>query len=185
MLALPLPITVIASDVDESTPAGWPPARIVEELALRKAGAVRGLLAADRDLADGAEAPLVIGSDTIVVLEGAVMGKPRDADDAAAMLTALQGRTHQVYTGVAVVRADNGRTSVRHRVTDVVMKPLDAGRIGRYIASGEPFDKAGSYGIQGIGSTLVESIHGCYFTVVGLPLSLLADMLSEHGVEVP
>jgi septum formation protein len=182
---LKLPVLTLSPDVDESTPADWSPQRVVEQLALRKASAVMELLQidADRDTGEAASS-LIIGADTIVVLEHEIMGKPRDPGDAFSMLQRLQGKTHEVYTGVAVIRTEDGRTAVAHRRTKVTMKPLDSKRIERYVSSGEPLDKAGSYGIQGLGAVLVESVEGCYFNVVGLPLSLLADMLSEFGVEV-
>lgn len=181
-LPLKLPVDVLSPDTDERVPGDWAPPQVVEQLALRKAEAVRQRLAQD----DRSGTPaLVIGADTIVVLDGAVLGKPADAAEARSMLEGLQGRRHEVYTGVALLHTGSGHADVRHRMTRVVMKPLDLQGIERYVASGEPLDKAGSYGIQGIGATLVDSIEGCYFNVVGLPLSLLADMLAPHGIEVP
>lgn len=100
------------------------------------------------------------------------------------MLTRLQGRTHKVYTGVACLGLPNGKTIVEHRVTSVTMRAMTEEEIAAYIATGEPADKAGSYAIQGLGSILVERIEGCYFNVVGLPLSLLGEMLSEFGITV-
>ncbi|BFH12387.1 Maf-like protein [Paenibacillus dendritiformis] len=177
--ALGLPYSVQPSDADETVPPGWPPDRIVEQLALRKADAVaRGRRSEGKD-------GIVVGSDTIVVLDGAVLGKPENEADAERALTALQGRSHEVYTGVALVQVSDGRTAVSHRATVVHMKPCSTERIRRYIATGEPMDKAGSYGIQGVGATLVERIEGCYFNVVGLPLSLLTDMLEPFGIRVP
>ncbi|ADO58100.1 septum formation protein Maf [Paenibacillus jamilae] len=175
---LRLPFEVVPSHADESTPESWTPQQIVETLAARKAEAVV------RTAAQSEEAGLVIGSDTIVVLEDSVLGKPADHADAVRMLTALQGRTHRVYTGVACIHTGTGKMLVRHRQTEVTMKPLNQEQIVAYVNTGEPSDKAGSYGIQGMGATLVESIQGCYFNVVGLPLSLLSDMLSDFGVNV-
>jgi septum formation protein len=177
---LGLPARVVPSSADESTPPGWPPSRIVEELACRKAQAVIGRLEAKEG-----ETLIVVGSDTIVVLDGDVLGKPADEEEAAAMLRRLSGRTHEVYTGVACIERRSGRTHIAHRVTSVRMKELSEDRIARYVASGEPLDKAGSYGIQGRGSLLVEGIEGCYFNVVGLPLSLLADLLEHYGIALP
>jgi len=127
---------------------------------------------------------VIVGSDTVVVLDNQVLGKPVDKQDAVRMLTSLQGRTHEVYTGVAVIDVMNGKTMVRHRVTSVTMKPLTGRQVEAYAMSGEPDDKAGAYAIQGLGSTIVERIEGCYFNVVGLPLSLLSDMLGEFGIDV-
>ncbi|MDQ0049838.1 septum formation protein [Paenibacillus polymyxa] len=175
---LRLPFEVVPSHADESTPESWTPQQIVETLAARKAQAVVNTVAQSQ------EAGLVIGSDTIVVLDGSVLGKPADHADAVRMLTALQGRTHRVYTGVACIHTGTGEMLVRHRQTEVTMKPLSQEQIVAYVNTGEPSDKAGAYGIQGMGATLVESIQGCYFNVVGLPLSLLSDMLSDFGVNV-
>jgi len=175
--ALGVPYQVKVSDVDETTPDDWSPAQIVETLAVRKAQAVAERLKPD-------EQGIVIGADTIVVIDNRVLGKPKDERDAEFMLQLLQGRTHLVYSGVACLNSADGRLSVAHRITDVHMKPLTEKQIARYVASGEPMDKAGSYAIQGLGATIVESIEGCYFNVVGLPLSLLANMLADFGVEV-
>ncbi|MNN22051.1 Maf-like protein YhdE [compost metagenome] len=100
------------------------------------------------------------------------------------MLGMLQGRTHQVFTGVACIGLSENRILVEHRVTSVTMRAMSIDEISAYIATGEPADKAGSYAIQGLGATLVERIEGCYFNVVGLPLSLLGGMLSEFGITV-
>ncbi|SFJ10622.1 septum formation protein [Paenibacillus sp. UNC496MF] len=178
-LGLSLPVLILSSDADESTPSDWSPPRIVEQLGLRKARATAAMLASG-----DAASSLVVGADTVVVLDGEVLGKPRDRADAIGMLSRLQGRAHAVYTGVACVDARTGRERIAHRRTEVVMKPLDAGLIERYVDSGEPMDKAGSYGIQGRAAVLVERIDGDYFNVVGLPLSLLADMLSEFDIRV-
>lgn len=173
---LGLPFEVLVSDADESTPADYTPEMIVHTLALRKAEAV---LPAARD-----RNAVIVGSDTIVVLDGKVLGKPKDAQDSHAMLSMLQGRTHEVYTGVACIGLPDGRSEVAHRVTSVTMRSLGEEEISAYIATGEPADKAGSYAIQGFGATLVEEIQGCYFNVVGLPLSLLGGMLPRFGISV-
>ncbi|MFD2612566.1 Maf family protein [Paenibacillus gansuensis] len=176
---LKLPYEVTASHVDESTPEGTAPSDIVEMLSVRKAEAVASLLSAGE-----AGKRIVIGSDTIVVLDGEVLGKPEDEEDAFRMLSRLQGRSHQVYTGICCIAVDTGQREVAHRITEVEMKNLSGDRIRSYIATGEPSDKAGSYGIQGIGATLIEKINGDYFNVVGLPVALLSDMLERFGVEV-
>jgi septum formation protein len=176
--SLHIPYEIRPSYADEHTPSDWTPRQIVEGLALRKAQAVY------EEIGDPSENAVIVGSDTIVVLEDQVLGKPADDADAFRMLKSLQGRAHHVYTGVACIDAATGQRMVRHRMTRVVMKPLSDATIQAYVQSGEPRDKAGAYGIQGLGSTLVEGIEGCYFTVVGLPVSLLSDMLSEFGIDV-
>lgn len=176
--SLHIPYEIHPSHADEHTPDDWTPQQIVEGLALRKAEAVYSLIA------DPSQNAVIVGSDTIVVLDEQVLGKPVDDADAFRMLKSLQGRTHHVYTGVACIDAASGLELVRHRSTKVTMKELSDQKIDAYVKSGEPGDKAGAYGIQGLGATLVERIEGCYFTVVGLPVSLLSDMLSEFGIDV-
>ncbi|MBB6674238.1 Maf family protein [Cohnella nanjingensis] len=171
---LNLPFQTHPSEEDESVPTGTAPREMVEMLSLRKAKSVASLYG------EG----LVIGSDTIVVCDRLILGKPRDEDDSARMLSLIQGRSHFVYTGVAIVEAGTGRSSVAHSKTEVFVKPMDKDKIRRYIQTGEPNDKAGSYAIQGIGATLVEKIDGDYFTVVGLPVGLLAEMLEKYGISV-
>jgi MAF protein len=179
-LGLSLPVYILSSDADESVPSDWAPAHIVEQLALRKAHATAAILRERKE-----EQPsLVVGADTIVVVDGQVLGKPLDRDDALSMLRSLQGREHEVYTGVACVVAQSGAATVAHRMTRVYMKPMTDEGLKRYIATGEPDDKAGAYGIQGLGATLVEKIDGCYFNVVGLPISLLSDMLAQYEIQV-
>lgn len=173
---LQLPFVISASGADEDYDPDWPPGKIVEILATRKAQAVSDKL----EKAD----QIIIGSDTLVFCEGKVLGKPLDHDDAFQMLRLLSGNRHEVYTGVACLQQWTGELTVRHRVTSVHMKSLNDAKIERYIATGEPNDKAGAYAIQGLGSAFIESIEGCYFNVVGLPLSLLSDMLAVYGIEV-
>ncbi|HLS91098.1 MAG TPA: Maf family protein [Limnochordia bacterium] len=127
---------------------------------------------------------LVIGADTAVIIDGEVLGKPRDVQDAHRMLRRLAGRTHRVLTGVALCHLATGREAVAYESTDVTFGPLSDDEIARYIATGEPMDKAGAYGIQGYGAVLVQGVKGCYFNVVGLPLYRLARMLRAFGVEV-
>lgn len=179
-LDLSLPVRILSTDADESVEESWTPADIVELLALRKAEAAAERLRQEQAV----EHSLVIGADTIVVLDGEALGKPVDASDAVATLMRLQGRKHQVYTGVACLYAATGRFHVQHRMTNVWMKPMTRERIERYVATGEPMDKAGSYAIQGLGATNVDRIEGCYFNVVGLSLSLLSDMLAGFGIDV-
>lgn len=178
LLGLDVPIRILTSDADETIAPGWTPAEAAEKLALRKARAVRELL--EPSSRAGA---VVVGADTIVVLDGQILGKPRDAEDARRMLGLLQGRAHEVITGVAVLYERGGTVErAAHSLTYVSMKPLSAERIARYVASGEPLDKAGSYGIQGLAASFVDRIDGCYFNIVGLPLALLSDLLADSGV---
>ncbi|MBN2984852.1 Maf family protein [Cohnella algarum] len=178
---LGLPVVIRPSDTDESTPPEWTPPQVVERLSLRKAEAVAETLPP----AAGEGRRIVVGSDTVVALNGEIMGKPKDLSDAVAMLRRLSGRTHEVFTGVTCLEPDCGRSATSHRVTRVRMKELSSDQIRRYAETGEPMDKAGAYGIQGIGSLLVEGIEGCYFNVVGLPVSLVADMLEPFGLRFP
>jgi septum formation protein len=124
---------------------------------------------------------VVVGADTIVVLDDRIMGKPTDPEDAKLMLSSLSGRTHQVYTGLAVM-ADGVKISA-FECTDVVFSNLSEQVIERYVATGEPLDKAGAYGIQGVGCALIERINGCYFNVVGLPVYRLSRLLTHFGVD--
>ncbi|MDO3410184.1 Maf family protein [Saccharibacillus sp. CPCC 101409] len=171
---LGLPFEVRVSDADESTPEEWTPERIVTELARRKAEAVAA--AAD---ASGA---VVIGSDTIVVLDGTVLGKPEDGRQAAEMLRSLSGRTHDVYTGVACIGIPDGRIFSDFSRSRVTMREIRETEIEAYIASGEPMDKAGSYAVQGLGAVFIERIEGDYHAIMGLPLNLLHGMLEQFGI---
>lgn len=125
---------------------------------------------------------VVIGADTIVVLDGRVYGKPIDTNDARRMLTSLSGREHQVITGIAVVTA--GEIWTDFVATNVTMGNSTLKQIEAYLATGEPMDKAGAYGIQGMGALLVERINGCYANVVGLPLNKLSSVLEKAGVNL-
>lgn len=131
---------------------------------------------------------LVLGADTVVVVDGLTMGKPSDAREAKEMLAKLSARTHQVHTGVALAVADGKGVYVLGSdavMTEVAFRELAHAEIEEYIATGEPLDKAGAYGIQERGALLVSEIHGCYANVVGLPLSRVGEMLRELGWEGP
>ncbi|WP_127588550.1 Maf family protein [Paenibacillus koleovorans] len=206
------PVRIMGSNADETVEPGTAPADIVQELSLRKAAAVLEQLEPE---AEG----ILIGSDTIVVLNGEVLGKPTDAEDAKRMLRRLQGNVHEVYTGVASVHvglakahaegrnqwsryagwkehpiAYRGLTgqyqvhtaplagglpmaAVGHTVSRVTFGPMSEAEIDAYVQSGEPMDKAGSYGVQGLGSVYIEKIEGDFYSVMGLPLNLLYRML--------
>ncbi len=128
-----------------------------------------------------ADAPtIVIGADTMVVVDGRILGKPADTANARAMLRLLSGRSHMVCTGVCLL-GPGSREQTDCVFTEVWMRPLSAEDIETYVASGEPMDKAGAYAIQGLGARFVERISGCYYNVVGLPLARLTAMLSEAG----
>lgn len=163
---------IITSDVDETVDDDLPPAEQVERLSRRKADAVA---------AEASPDALVIAADTVVALDGTVLGKPADEEDAFRMLSALSGVRHHVYTGVTVVQG--GRVLTRHEVTAVDFRSLEAEEVELYIATGECMDKAGAYGIQGYGALLVEGIVGDYYNVMGLPVVLLAQMLKQFDVD--
>jgi nucleoside triphosphate pyrophosphatase len=127
------------------------------------------------------EKAIVIGADTVVDLDGEVFGKPGSAGVAAEMLRKLSGRTHQVVTGLAVIRVPDGEARLELETTQVRFATLTAAEIDRYAATGEPLDKAGAYAIQGIAGRFVERIDGCYFNVVGLPLARLYRILKALG----
>ncbi len=127
---------------------------------------------------------LVLGADTVVACAGRLLGKPRDAGEAREMLQLLAGRCHEVWTGVVLCHAASGRWEEEAVCTRVYFRDLTEAEIEAYIATGEPFDKAGSYAIQGYGALLVERIEGCYTNVVGLPLTRLALMLRKFGVDL-
>ena len=159
--------TVRVSQAEEHIEPGTPPHEAVMQLAMQKAQAVA------RECPDD----LVIGADTVVVLDGEILGKPADEADAARMLRRLSGQTHTVYTGVCLVRA--GKTETFFEQTQVTFYPLTDDEIAAYVATGEPMDKAGAYGIQGRGCTLVREIRGDYFNVVGLPVAALYRRLVD------
>jgi septum formation protein len=161
---LGFPFSVRVPEADEQPLPGEAPAAHVRRLALTKAREVA------RTLAPGSGARWVLGADTVIALDGAILGKPRGPRDAERMLARLAGRSHEVLTGVALVPIGGGRARaavVRSRVT---MRPFDADAIRRYVATGEPLDKAGAYAVQGRGRRLVGRVSGSLSNVVGMPL---------------
>lgn len=169
-----LDFTVDAADIDERIQPGEPPAKYVQRLAVEKAQAVWERNAAK----DSDDDPLIVlGADTTVVLDGEMMGKPIDQADARRMLEALAGRTHQVLTGIAAVSRAGVVSEVE--ITQVFFNLIDERELVRYLASGEPLDKAGAYGIQGYASRWIPRIEGCYFNVVGLPLARTMQLLER------
>ena len=163
---------IVPSGIDETVTTPMSPAQLVEHLARSKA----------RDVASRHPEALVLGADTIVVVDERVLGKPRSPEEAIAMLEQLSGRDHLVVTGIALIQGD--REEFAHEETTVSFRALSRREIERYVASGEPMDKAGAYAIQGLGSTIVTGIQGDYFNVVGLPLCRTVQMLAHFGVEV-
>jgi len=163
-----VPLRVLPADVDESAVSASTPYELVQKLALLKG---RALLPSLR------ENEVIVAADTVVVSDGAVMGKPVDAEDAFSMLSRLSGKTHQVYTGLSVL-------SQTRQICDTVaslvtFRPLSSKEILDYIATGEPLDKAGSYGIQGRAAAFVSRLEGDYFAVMGLPLCRLSELLKD------
>jgi septum formation protein len=124
---------------------------------------------------------IVIAADTVVLAQGKILGKPADVKEARRMLRLLSGRTHQVLTGVSIVSLPSGREVHHVETTRVKFLKISSADIDEYIATGEPFDKAGAYGIQGIGGRFVASVEGCYFNVMGLPLARVWSMLRDTG----
>ena len=165
---------VIPSEADESNTAVLRPAEYVKQCALAKAKVVASRVS---------PADIVIGADTVVALGEVVFGKPSDDADAARMLRQLSGRTHSVWSGLAVLAPQSQYvTAVETKVT---LAELSTHQIERYVASGEPMDKAGAYAIQGLGAVFVKRIDGCYYNVVGLPLQVLSGQLNQLGVLLP
>ena len=159
--------------IDESYPDTLRGEDIVRYISRNKANAYRSSMGPDE---------LLITADTIVYLDGRVLGKPKDEADARAMLSALSGRSHEVYTGVTVMLGED--TLCEAECTKVFFRELSAEEIDAYVASGDPMDKAGAYGIQGRAALMVEKIEGDYFNVMGLPLCRLGKMLKTIGVRL-
>ncbi|HOQ00177.1 MAG TPA: Maf family protein [Acetivibrio clariflavus] len=174
---LGLTFQIRIANIDESNSMGLKASELVQYLAFEKAKAVAENSSLDRD-------SIVIGADTVVVKDGAILGKPRDKQDAFNMLKGLSGSWHEVMTGIAVIDANSFKYDKCVEITRVKMKELKDETINAYINSGEPLDKAGAYGIQGLGAVLIDRIEGCYFNVVGLPISKLSDILKNYGVYV-
>ena len=166
-----IPFTVKVADIDETMDPAKAPKAEVARLSREKA------LAVAREAED-----IVIAADTIVVLQDAVLGKPTDTDHAFAMLSALSGKDHQVMTGVTVLKGD--RCLTHTEVTDIHFRELSEQEIRSYIATGEPMDKAGAYGIQGGAALFADKMHGDYYNVMGLPVCRLWQMLRELAPEI-
>jgi septum formation protein len=169
---LGLRFTVRAADIDETPRPGEDPAATVLRLAREKAAA------------EAHPGELVLAADTVVVIDGELLGKPRDPEDARAMLARIAGREHTVLTGVALVEPDRDRRVSEVASSRVRMAPLTSDQIASYVATGEPLDKAGSYAVQGIGALFVEEIFGNYTNVVGLPLPLTLRLVRGLGYDL-
>ena len=168
---LGLPFTVCPANVDETVDPTLSPAETAAAISRKKAFAVSALPDA-----------VVVAADTVVTVDGAILGKPTDPEDAVRMLRLLSGRTHSVYTGFTVL---NGETAVTESVrTDVRFRPISEEEIRAYVATGEPMDKAGAYGIQGRASIFAEALCGDYYNVMGLPLCRLCEVLKDFGAAV-
>ena len=165
------PHEVIVSDAAETLPEGIGSAEGAAEISRRKAAAVLDATTGER---------VIVAADTVVESDGETFGKPKDAADAERMLRAMSGGVHFVHTGLTVT--DGERTVTKCVTTKVYMRSLSDGEIEGYIKSGEPFDKAGAYGIQGIAGAFVERLEGDYFNVMGLPLCTLSEILSDLGI---
>jgi septum formation protein len=165
---------VMPADINEDVRAGEPPAAYTERLAREKAAAIESKLGNDPHT-------IVIAADTTVVIDGDILGKPGNAAEARAMIRRLAGRSHRVMTGIAVARG--GRVESAVEDVGVTFRALTDDEIARYVATGEPMDKAGAYGIQGWGATIVERVDGDYFSVMGLGLRRTIALMARLGVE--
>ncbi|HET7108844.1 MAG TPA: Maf family protein [Candidatus Acidoferrum sp.] len=167
-----LPFTVLSSPVDESPVPGEAPAALVQRLAKAKADIVT---------ARAVGPAILLGADTVVVFDDKILGKPRSTEEARHMLQQLSGRTHSVLTGVALIRLPDGERRQFVESTLVHFRPITEAELSSYLATGEPYDKAGAYGIQGPAGRYIPRIEGCYFNVVGLPLSRVVTELQSLG----
>ena len=170
-----LEFDVVVSETEEKI-TSTEPAKVVEELSAQKAEAVWEKLATITDI-------IVLGADTVVACDGKILGKPADTEAAAAMLTMLQGRGHEVYTGVTILYEEDGEKKALtfHEKTTVHFYPMTEEQIREYVATGDPMDKAGSYGIQGFCARYIRGIEGDYNNVVGLPVGRVYQEL--HGLQ--
>mgnify|MGYP006282256697 CR=1 FL=1 len=168
---LKLKFTIVPGKIDESNFNSSSPEELVKTLAVEKARSVSGLV----------EDALIIAADTIVVYEDQILGKPADQSEAKEQLKLLSGREHNVITGIAVLDSETDEVLVDRNITRVKMLNFNEEKIDKYISTGEPMDKAGSYGIQGLGGLFVEEIEGSYYSVVGLPIHQLAELLDKFN----
>ena len=169
-----LKFSVEKSNYEEKRIADSPPSQIVEFLSLEKANL----------LAVKYEDAIIIGADTLVVLNGEILGKPKSEEDAREMLRKLRNKTHTVVTGFTVLDTKSGRSVTKHVETKVKFKDLSEMEISAYVETGEPMDKAGGYGIQDKGGLFIEEMDGDYFNIVGLPLFAVSETLREFGIDI-
>ncbi len=172
---LGIPFEIVAPEFEEVPQTGWSPRQQVEHFACEKA----------RSIAIARPTSLVLGSDTVIELDGQMLGKPVNLADARAMLTRLAGRPHYVHTAVALCRQTPQHEAVAIETATVQMKAYDEAAIERYLATQEPMGKAGAYSIQGAGGELIETICGDFLGIVGLPLRRVATLLAGVSVPVP
>jgi len=168
-----LEFTIRTAQHDETMNPAGDPADEVADVSRRKASAIQPLCTED---------DIIVAADTVVVCDGLIMGKPHDFEDAVNMLHRLSGREHQVMTGLTVSRGS--RTETRTVITAVRFRPMSDAEIRAYVATGEPMDKAGAYGVQGLAAMFIEGLDGDFYNVMGLPLCTLAAMLRGYGVKL-
>lgn len=168
MESVNIDFTIEVSDIEEVIDESLPVEQAIEQLALQKASVI----------ANQHKEDVVIGADTVVLYDNQILGKPKDLDDAHRMLSMLSGHTHKVITGVAICH--EGNNELFHEVTEVTFYELNDDEINRYITTARPLDKAGSYGIQGLGKLFVKEMHGDYCNVVGLPIAQLNQRLKKY-----
>lgn len=174
MERLGLRFEIVSSDIEEVVDPQLTPPEMAVAFSRRKAGAVA------RRHPDA----VVIAADTLGVLDGCILGKPGDAEEARRMLKSMSGKAHSVFTGLTVIDGVTGASESRSVETVVRIKRLTDREIEAYVRTGEPLDKAGAYAIQGLGAVIVEGIEGDYYNVIGLPLAALADTLKRFGIDV-
>ena len=172
---LGIPFSIVPSSIDEIPARGENPEQFVVRVARQKG----------MDVASRVSQSVVLSADTVVTVDGEILGKPASPSDAAQMLSKISGRTHRVMTGVCLVLAPRRILALEHETTRVRFRKLSAAEIRDYLRSGEPFDKAGAYGIQGLASKYVTRIEGCFFNVVGLPVPLVYEMLKPFLTDIP
>jgi len=174
LAAAGIPFEIRASSIDESRLPGESPEQMVERLARTKAGAVANAMCSSGEY-------IILGADTVVVVDEEILGKPGNTAAARQMLLKLQGREHRVITGFALLRVNDGELSNGHEATRVWFSKMSGAEVDAYVATNEPLDKAGAYAIQGIAGRYIPRIAGCYFNVVGLPLAPVWQALKELG----
>lgn len=174
-----LEFDIIPADIDEESEGFNDAGKYAREMSRRKA-----LHVAKKIKGKATEDIFVLGADTVVSIDGIILGKPTDENHAFRMLKLMENRWHEVITGLTLVNVQTLKSITESELTRVKISPYPKGFLDRYLSTREPYDKAGSYGIQGFGSLMVECIEGCYFNVMGLPLFRLSRMLEREGYEV-